>query len=87
MCIRDRHIGVELLLGEAAQCAGELGHQLGHIVHGLDGAFQRVIDHFQAFLQLQDVYKRQVPPLPRTSSIMFSASTMGTSNSISCMVR
>ncbi|SCI20133.1 Uncharacterised protein [uncultured Clostridium sp.] len=53
----ELHIGVELLLGEAAQCAGELGHQLGHIVHGLDGAFQRVIDHIQAFLQLHLIGK------------------------------
>ena len=30
---------------------------------------------------------RTVPPLPRTSSIMFSASTMGVSSSMSCMVR
>ena len=31
--------------------------------------------------------ERIEPPLPRTSSIMFSASTIGTSSSISCMVR
>ena len=30
---------------------------------------------------------RTEPPLPRTSSIMFRANTMGTSSSISCMVR
>ena len=28
-----------------------------------------------------------VPPLPRTSSIMFRATTMGTFSSMSCMVR
>ena len=28
-----------------------------------------------------------VPPLPRTSSIIFSASTMGVSSSISCIVK
>ena len=30
---------------------------------------------------------RMVPPLPRTSSIMFRASTMGVSSSMSCIVR
>ena len=30
---------------------------------------------------------RTVPPLPRISSIMFSASTIGVSSSMSCMVR
>ena len=30
---------------------------------------------------------RTVPPLPRISSIMLSASTIGTSSSISCMVK
>ena len=32
-------------------------------------------------------FTRMVPPLARTSSIMFSASTMGICNSINCMVR
>ena len=47
------HVGVELLLGKAAQCTGEGAHELGHIVHGLDGIFQRAVDHLQALLQLQ----------------------------------
>ena len=49
------HIGVELLLGKAAQRFGELGHHAGHVVHGLDGIFQRLVDDVQAFLQLQFV--------------------------------
>ena len=53
----ELHIGIELLLGEAAQCTGELAHQLRHIVHGLNGAFQRVVDHIQAFLQLHLIGK------------------------------
>ena len=44
------HIGVELLLGKAAQCLGELAHHAGHVVHGLDGVFQRLIDDVQAVL-------------------------------------
>ena len=47
------HIGVELLLGKAAQCLGELAHHAGHVVHGLDGVVQRLIDDVQAVLQLQ----------------------------------
>ena len=53
----ELHIGIELLLREAAQRAGELAHQLRHIVHGLNGAFQRVVDHIQAFLQLHLIGK------------------------------
>ena len=49
------HIGSQLLLGKAAQCVGELGHHAGHVVHGLDGIFQRLIDDVQAVLQLQFV--------------------------------
>ena len=47
------HVGIELLLGKAAQCTGEGAHELRHIVHGLDGIFQRAVDHLQALLQLQ----------------------------------
>ena len=49
------HIGVELLLGKAAQCIGELGHHAGHVVHSLDSVLQRLIDDVQAVLQLQFV--------------------------------
>ena len=52
-CFGKFHIGVELLLGKAAQCLGELAHHAGHVVHGLDGIFQRLIDDIQAVLQLQ----------------------------------
>ena len=51
------HIGSQLLLGKAAQCVGELGHHAGHVVHGLDGVLQRLIDDIQAVLQLQLVYQ------------------------------
>ena len=51
------HIGSQLLLGKAAQCVGELGHHAGHVVHGLDGVLQRLIDDVQAVLQLQFVYQ------------------------------
>ena len=54
-CLGKLHIGVELLLGKAAQCSGELAHHAGHIVHGLDGIFQCLIDDVQAVLQLQFV--------------------------------
>ena len=47
------HISSQLLLGKAAQCFGELAHHAGHVVHGLDGIFQRLIDDVQAVLQLQ----------------------------------
>ena len=53
----ELHVGVQLLLREAAQCIGKLTHQLRHIVHGLDGAFQRRVDHVQAVLQLHLVGK------------------------------
>ena len=49
--------GGQLLLGKAAQCVGELGHHAGHVVHGLDGVLQRLIDDVQAVLQLQFVYQ------------------------------
>ena len=51
------HIGSQLLLGKAAQCVGELGHHAGHVVHGLDGVLQRLIDDIQAVLQLQLVHQ------------------------------
>ena len=47
------HIGDHLLLGKVAQRFGELAHHAGHVVHGLDGIFQRLIDDVQAVLQLQ----------------------------------
>ena len=46
-------IGLQLLLGIAAHDLGELVHQAGHVVHGLDGALQRVINVAQALLHLQ----------------------------------
>ena len=46
-------IGLQLLLGIAAHDLGELIHQAGHVVHGLDGALQRVINVAQALLHLQ----------------------------------
>ena len=49
----ELHIGVELLLGKDAQRLGEIGHQAGHVVHGLDGVVQCLVDDVQAVLQLQ----------------------------------
>ena len=47
------HVRGELLAGIAAQRLGERVHQLGHIVHGLDGIFQRFIDGAHALLHFQ----------------------------------
>ena len=61
------HIGDHLLLGKVAQRFGELAHHAGHVVHGLDGIFQRLIDDVQAVLQLQLVRQIRSALALRTS--------------------
>ena len=61
--VLPQHIGrlvkgcdcIQLLLRELPQRCGEAAHHLRHIVHGLDGVFQRFIDNIQALLHFQAV--------------------------------